>query len=139
MFNQNVVFLSANSQDAMIGHGITQTEVGQNEPQGQTGGFFDGGIVSMLLIYVALFGVIWFFMIRPQKNRQKKIQELQSSLKVGDNIVTNSGMFGKIVDIGEDVFIIEFGTIKGIRIPVVKTEVLAIKEPSLSVSSPVKE
>ena len=95
-------------------------------------GFFGGNWTSMTVMYVLFFGAAWFLIIRPQRKRQKTQQDMQAALKVGDNIVTNSGMYGKIVDIGADVYVVEFGTIKGVRIPVAKAEILAVKEPSLT-------
>lgn len=98
----------------------------------EAAGLFGGGWMSIIIIYVAIFGVMWFLMIRPQRKRQKAQREMLETLKVGDNIVTNSGMFGKIMDIGEDVYVVEFGTTKGIRIPVAKGEVAGIREPKMT-------
>ncbi len=78
-----------------------------------------GGVI---LMYVAIFAAMYFFFIRPQRKREKEIKEKQSSLQLNDEIITQSGMYGKIVDIGADVFVIEFGTNKGVRVPVRKTE-----------------
>lgn len=130
-------FLTAsNIEDTALGHGVVapaaiSAEIGTDTPAPQGGALTGGNMTSMILMYVAIFGVAWLFIIRPQRKRQKTQQEMQASLKVGDNIVTNSGLFGKIVDVGSDVYIIEFGTNKGIRIPVMKNEILAIKEPSM--------
>ncbi len=49
-----------------------------------------------LLFIIGIFVVFYFFMIRPQKQQQKKIEEERKNMKVGDNIITNGGMFGKI-------------------------------------------
>ncbi len=46
--------------------------------------------------------VFWFFMIRPQMQRQKKEKEFRESLKKGDRIVTISGVFGRIASLEED-------------------------------------
>ena len=91
-----------------------------------------GGMVPMLAIYVVIFGAMWFLMIRPQRKRQKEQRDMLAALRVGDNIVTNAGLFGKITDIGEDVYVVEFGTIKGIRIPVLKSDVAGVREPKLT-------
>ncbi|OPY58132.1 MAG: preprotein translocase subunit YajC [Pelotomaculum sp. PtaU1.Bin035] len=50
-----------------------------------------------LLYIVALFAILYFMMIRPQQQRQKKIQEMISNLKVDDRVVTVGGMYGTIV------------------------------------------
>lgn len=100
---------------------------------GEAGGWF--GPVTILM-YAAVFGAVYFLLIRPQKKRDKAVREMQASLKVGENIVTTGGLYGTIISIGEDCFVVEFGTNKGIRVPVRKSDVLAVKEPVLK---PAKE
>ncbi len=93
-----------------------------------------------IIIYFAfLFGVMWFIMVRPQRKREKAMQEMQSSIKVGDMVVTNAGMYGRVIDMVNNLFIIEFGLNKGIRIPVEKASVTGVKEPNLSVAKEVEE
>lgn len=46
-------------------------------------------------------------LIRPQEKRRKKIEAMQESLKVGDEIITNGGIIGKIININNDVLTIE--------------------------------
>ena len=60
------------------------------------------------------------------------MNEMQASIKVGDSILTSAGLYGKIVGVGEDCFIVEFGTNKGIHIPVRKSDVLGVKDPVLT-------
>ncbi len=72
----------------------------------------------------ALFLVGMYYLIsKPQKKKQAKIEEMQSQLQVGDDVITNNGFHGKIVDIEEKVIIVEFGINKGVRIPVTKSNV----------------
>lgn len=84
------------------------------------------------LLWGALFVGVYFIMIRPQRKREKKMREMQSAITAGDNVVISGGMFGKVTDVGEDCFVIEFGTNRGIRIPVLKSDVLAIRSPKLT-------
>lgn len=49
-----------------------------------------------LLFIVAIIFVFYFFMIRPQKKQQEKIAAERNSMKVGDNVVTSGGLYGKI-------------------------------------------
>ena len=51
--------------------------------------------------YLLMFVVLYFFMIRPQQKRAKNEKEFESSLKVGDKIITKSGFHGKIVELDE--------------------------------------
>lgn len=97
-----------------------------------TAGTPTGTIVSLGLYAVFFVGVMFFMVIRPQKKREKKMKEMMTNIRTGDSVMTNSGMYGKIVDVTEDCFIIEFGTNRGIRIPVQKSEVAGVREPNLS-------
>ena len=92
-----------------------------------------GGLLTMLLIYGAIIGVMWFILIRPQKKQQKQMQEMQNSIKIGDSVLLNSGLYGKVVDIINDTFIIEFGLNKSVRIPVVRSTVARVAQPDLTV------
>ena len=88
----------------------------------------------MIAVWVAIIGVFYFFTIRPQSKRDKKLKEMQSSIKSGDNVLTTSGFYGKVADVGEDCFVIEFGTNRGIRIPVRKSDIVGIQTPKMSSS-----
>lgn len=61
----------------------------------------DGDIMSVLP-YIAMIGVLYFFMIRPQMTRQKKEKKFQSEIKKGAKVVTTSGIHGRIVEINND-------------------------------------
>ena len=74
--------------------------------------------------------------IRPQKKREKEADAMRSMIKPGDSVLLNNGMYGTIVDVTAECFIIEFGTNKGIRIPVIKQEVALVREPNLSNKEP---
>ena len=72
-------------------------------PAGTPAGAADGaqgiqGLLASPLVPMALmFGVMYFLMIRPQQKKLKEQQEMLNKLKEGDDIVTSSGILGKIV------------------------------------------
>ena len=55
-----------------------------------------GGGMSMILMMVAIFAIMWFFMIRPQQKRQK---EIQNELQRGTQVVTGGGIYGTVKSI----------------------------------------
>ncbi|WP_452602255.1 preprotein translocase subunit YajC [Pontimicrobium sp. MEBiC06410] len=59
-----------------------------------------GGIVDFLP-FIAMFGVIYFLMIVPQRKRAKQEKQFASDLKRGDKVITKSGMHGKITDLND--------------------------------------
>lgn len=63
---------------------------------------------NTLYIQLALMlGIIYFFMIRPSQQRAKKEKAFESSLKVGDKIITKSGIHGKISELGDTTIVLE--------------------------------
>ncbi|WP_396186743.1 preprotein translocase subunit YajC, partial [Flavobacterium sp.] len=57
--------------------------------------------------FLLMFVVIYFFMIRPQQKRAKQEKEFESALKVGDKIITKSGLHGKVAEVSETTVVIE--------------------------------
>lgn len=87
-----------------------------------------GSIVG-LVIYIAFFAVLIYFMIlRPQKKQKQKQEELVNSMEIGDSVLTTSGFYGIIIDIAEDTIIVEFGNNKNCRIPMQKAAVVEIEK-----------
>ena len=60
-----------------------------------------------LIFLVLIFGVFYFLLIRPQQRRMKALQSLQSSLQLGDEIITSAGFFGTIRRFDGEVVTIE--------------------------------
>ena len=63
--------------------------------------------IQQFLPFILMFVVIYFFMIRPQQKRAKQEKEFEIALKVGDKIITKSGIHGKISELAETTVIIE--------------------------------
>lgn len=68
-------------------------------------------IVSLIPMALVLV-FFYFFIIKPQKKREKEVHKMRSELKVGDNIITIGGILGKVVKVKEDIIQIEVGTEK---------------------------
>lgn len=58
-----------------------------------------GSGMSMILMMVAIFAIMYFFMIRPQQRRQKEIQKFQNELTEGTPVVTGGGIYGTVKSI----------------------------------------
>lgn len=69
----------------------------------------DGSNSSMLFILVAMLLVMWLLMIRPEKKKQKKIEEMRKALSVGDVVVTIGGIMGRVVHVTDEDITIESG------------------------------
>ena len=90
-----------------------------------------GGMLGTMVLYIAFFGLLIYFMIyRPQKKQQKRQDELVNSIEIGDSILTTSGFYGVVIDnVDEDVIIVEFGNNKNCRIPMKKTAIVEVEKP----------
>ena len=64
--------------------------------------------LPLILIFVAF----WFFLIRPQKKRDQKTQEMRNSVQPGDEIVTIGGVVGKVLSVKDDAIVIYCGSDK---------------------------
>ena len=89
-----------------------------------------GEMVTMVLIYVIIIGAMWFFLMRPQKKEQKRIQAMLSTMEVGDTVLTTSGFYGVIIDITDEDVIVEFGNNKHCRIPMQKAAIAQLEKPN---------
>lgn len=80
---------------------------------GTTGEGGGGGLGSFgILIYLALFGaIIYFLMIRPQRRRTRQQREMTANLAIGDEVRTIGGLFGIVVGISDDH--VELGLVEG--------------------------
>ena len=57
--------------------------------------------------FLLMFVVIYFFMIRPQQKKAKQEKQFEADIKVGDRIITKSGIHGKIAELAETTIVIE--------------------------------
>ncbi len=102
------------------------------QAQGQAGGGFE-----ILIMMLAIFAIMWFFMIRPQQKKQKEIREFQNRLQEGTKVVTGGGIYGTVkrIDIAESKVTVEIA--KGVDIIVDKAYVFADSN-SLQATQPAK-
>lgn len=81
-----------------------------------------------IIYIVIILGAMYFIAIRPQRKQQKKQNELQNSLSIGDSVLTSGGFYGVIIDITEDTVIVEFGNNKNCRIPMRKAAIAEVEK-----------
>ena len=81
--------------------------------------------MGFIIMMVAVFAVMWFFMIRPQQKKQKEIQKFQNALQEGTKVVTGGGIYGEVkkIDLATNIVSVEIA--KGVVIRVDKAYVVA--------------
>ncbi|MFC2759461.1 preprotein translocase subunit YajC [Hallella multisaccharivorax] len=82
-----------------------------------------GGFGGMIFMLVAIFVIMYFFMVRPQQKRQKKIREFQNSLQEGSRVVTGGGIYGTVRRIDQAKNTIDVEVAHGVVITVDKGSV----------------
>lgn len=83
-------------------------------PPGAGGG--GGGALMQFLPFVAIFAIFYLLVIRPQQKKAKAHRELLASLSKGDQVVTDSGIFGTIQKLGDDSVTLEIAPKVSVRL-----------------------
>lgn len=73
--------------------------------------------------FLVIMVIFYFFLIRPQAKKQKEQENFLNALKTGDQIITQSGILGKITGINDHIVNLEIA--QGVQIKMMKTQVLA--------------
>ena len=82
-----------------------------------------GGDYSFLIMMVAIFAIMYFFMIRPQNKKQKEIQNFRKNLEVGQEVISAGGIYGKVKAIEDNVVVLEIAS--GVKIRIDKNSIYA--------------
>ena len=93
---------------------------------------------SSWIMIIAMFAILWLFILRPQAKRHNEHQKLITGLKKGDNVVTDSGIYGvvtKVIDESK----IEVEIAQGVRVELVRTAVAAVTGSSKVKAVPTEE
>ncbi len=80
-----------------------------------------GGAWSQVILMVAIIAIFYFFMIRPQQKKAKDQKKFVEEVKKGDLVVTIGGAHGRVAEIEDDTFILEFE--RGARIRFSKSSI----------------
>ncbi len=66
-----------------------------------------GGSYTFLIVIVVLFGLLYFVMIRPQRNKQRQAQQMQSTVQPGQRVRTTAGMYATVVEADDQDVVLE--------------------------------
>ena len=69
-----------------------------------------GGGSMMWIMLIAMFVIMYFFMIRPQNKKQKEIANFRKSLQVNQSVITAGGIHGTIKEINDDYVVLEIAS-----------------------------
>lgn len=81
-----------------------------------------------LLFLLVVAGAFWLLMVRPQQRRARTLQNLQTSLAVGDEVMTTSGIFGEVRALDEET--VHLAVADGVQIRVVRAAIARVVTPT---------
>lgn len=76
----------------------------------------NGGGMSMILMLVAMFAIMYFFMIRPQNKKQKEIANFRKTLQVNQKVITAGGIHAVVKEINDNDVVVEIASNVKIRV-----------------------
>ena len=97
----------------------------------------ESGPLSSLIFLAFLIAIFYFMLIRPQKKRMEEHRKLIESISVGDEIVTMTGMYGRVRTIGDDDVEVEIAP--GTNVRFLKTAIGRRVTEDLSADTPITE
>ena len=97
---------------------LTLTAASEAAPTGNTFGV----LIQLVLPLVAMVAIFYFLIIRPEKKRNKEMQDMLNNLQVADEVITNGGIIGRVLSVKEDTVLIETGSDRT-KIRVLKTAI----------------
>lgn len=68
-----------------------------------------GSLISLVLPFALVILIMYFLMIRPQKKKDKQLQDMRSALEIGDSVTTIGGIVGRVVALKDDTVVLETG------------------------------
>ncbi len=83
-------------------------------------------ILSFLPL-ILIFGIFYFFLIRPQQKRQRELQKMVNELKKGDRVVTSGGIIGTITSLQNDYAVIKVGDNESTKIEILKSAISGLR------------
>ncbi|MBI4833738.1 MAG: preprotein translocase subunit YajC [Planctomycetes bacterium] len=83
-------------------------------------------LISMLLPFALLFGLMYLLLIRPQNKKEKMRQEMINSLQKNDHVITSGGMFGIVSNIKDDEISLKVDEDSNVKIRVSKNAIVGV-------------
>ena len=87
--------------------------------------------MEFFIILAVMFGIFWLLLIRPQKQQQRRHQDLLANLKPGDEVITNGGIYGDVAEVHDDRVSLEVA--EDVWIEVAKPAIARIIPPETAV------
>ncbi|AQU88214.1 preprotein translocase subunit YajC [Komagataeibacter nataicola] len=94
--------------------------------QAAGGGLLSGDGIMAVLPYVAMFGIFYFLLIRPQQVKQKQLRSQLSALRRGDRVLTAGGIIGVVQKVSAESNEVEVEIAQGVRVSVLRDTISSV-------------
>jgi preprotein translocase subunit YajC len=84
-------------------------------------------IFNLALPFLAVFAIYYFIVIMPTRRNQKKVDEMIENLKVGDKVITNSGIYGTISGLKDDRILVRIA--ENVKVEMSRKSITALQNP----------
>jgi preprotein translocase subunit YajC len=82
--------------------------------------------IGQFIPLILIFGIMYFLLIRPQQQKMKQHRKMVESLRRGDQVVTQGGIFGKVSKVKDDSDEIEVEIAEGVKVRVVRSTIAQV-------------
>ena len=93
-------------------------------PGGENSGS-PGMSIGAIMPFILIFVLFYFLIIRPQTKQNRERKEMLKSIKRGDKVLTNGGMYGRVINVNEDDITVEIS--KGINVQMVRSGISSVE------------
>ena len=87
------------------------------------------GLTQILFMYVPIFLIFYFLIIRPQRQQQKKIKEMLANLKKNDEVITSSGILGTVAILKDKTVVLRVD--EGTRIEILREHIATVRNSEI--------
>lgn len=85
-----------------------------------------GGLLSPLIMFGAVFVLMWLFVLRPQKQREQEEKSMLDRLKKNDKVVTKGGLFGVVMNVKDDEVVLRIDETQNVKVRFQRSAIAAI-------------
>ena len=111
----------------LLSHAVLPFLAQASTQDGAPKGLFGGG-ANMLIVYGLFIAAMWFLMIAPQRKKAKEHAKMLSSIKAGDEILTSGGIYGTVITVRDDRYVVRIGD--STKVEVAKSFVTGVEKKS---------
>lgn len=88
-----------------------------------------GNLMTLIVPFALMFAILYLLIIRPQRRKQKHLQEMIANVRKHDNIVTTGGVHGVVISVKEKEIIVRVDDNKDVKLKIDKSAVTSVSVP----------